>query len=39
MKLATKTGDFNAYTNSQIDSLKLLRKAGFKYWLQGVFYL
>ena len=31
MKLATKTGDFNAYTNSQIHSLKLVREAGFKY--------
>lgn len=31
MKLATTTGDFSPYTKSQIDSLKHIRKAGFKY--------
>ena len=31
MKLATTTGDFSAYTDSQTDALKHIRKAGFKY--------
>ena len=31
MKLASTTGDFNAYTGSQTESLKLLKKAGFCY--------
>lgn len=31
MKLATTTGDFFAYTNSQILSLEHIRKAGFRY--------
>ncbi len=31
MKLATTTGDFNAYTGSQIESLRLIREAGFGY--------
>ncbi|MBE6701648.1 MAG: sugar phosphate isomerase/epimerase [Ruminococcaceae bacterium] len=31
MKLATTTGDFNAYTDSQTESLKLIKNAGFKY--------
>ncbi len=30
MKLATTTGDFYSYTGSQIESLKLIREAGFK---------
>ena len=31
MKLATTTGDFNAYTGDPIESLKYIREAGFKY--------
>ena len=31
MKLATTTGDFFQYTNSQEESLKHIRKAGFRY--------
>lgn len=31
MKLATTTGDFNSYTGSQIESLRLIREAGFSY--------
>ena len=31
MKLATTTGDFNAYTNNPIESLKYIHEAGFKY--------
>ncbi|MBQ3507441.1 MAG: sugar phosphate isomerase/epimerase [Clostridia bacterium] len=31
MKLATTTGDFNAYTGSQIASLHCIREAGFRY--------
>ena len=31
MKLATTTGDFFRYTRSQIQSLQLLREAGFRY--------
>ncbi|MBQ8497086.1 MAG: sugar phosphate isomerase/epimerase [Clostridia bacterium] len=31
MKLATTTGDFFAYTNSQAESLTHIRKAGFRY--------
>lgn len=31
MKLATTTGDFNGYTGSQIESLRLIREAGFRY--------
>ena len=31
MKLASTTGDFYRYTKSHADSLRLLRKAGFKY--------
>ena len=31
MKLATTTGDFNAYTGNPIESLKYIREAGFKY--------
>ena len=31
MKLATTTGDFYAYTRSQIKSLEHIRAAGFKY--------
>ena len=31
MKLATTTGDFFAYTNSQTASLEHIRKAGFRY--------
>ena len=31
MKLATTTGDFIAYTNSQAEALAYIRKAGFRY--------
>ncbi len=31
MKLATTTGDFMSYTNSQADALAHIRKAGFRY--------
>ncbi|MBR6708471.1 MAG: sugar phosphate isomerase/epimerase, partial [Clostridia bacterium] len=31
MKLATTTGDFGAYTSSQIESLRYIREAGFRY--------
>ena len=31
MKLATTTGDFNSYTGSQVESLRLIREAGFRY--------
>lgn len=31
MKLATTTGDFRLYTNSQAESLRLIREAGFLY--------
>lgn len=31
MKLATTTGDFCAYTSSQIEALQYLREAGFRY--------
>ncbi len=31
MKLATKTGDFHGYTNSQSESLRYIREAGFHY--------
>ena len=31
MKLATTTGDFNSYTGSQTESLRLIREAGFSY--------
>ena len=31
MKLATTTGDFFSYTNSQTESLSHIRKAGFRY--------
>ena len=31
MKLATTTGDFGGYTNSQIDALRYVRQAGFRY--------
>ena len=31
MKLATTTGDFSGYTSSQIEALRLVRKAGFRY--------
>jgi len=31
MKLATTTGDFSAYTNSQAEALTHIRKAGFRY--------
>ncbi len=31
MKLATTTGDFNSYTKSQRESLRLIREAGFRY--------
>jgi len=31
MKLATTTGDYGAYTNSQIFSLEHIRRAGFRY--------
>ena len=31
MKLATTTGDFNAYTGDPIESLKYIREAGFRY--------
>lgn len=31
MKLATSTGDFSKYTNSQIESVKYIREAGFRY--------
>ena len=31
MKLATTTGDFRKYTTNQLDSLSLIREAGFKY--------
>lgn len=31
MKLATTTGDFNGYTGSQIESLRCIREAGFRY--------
>ncbi len=31
MKLATTTGDFRLYAQSQIDSIKYIRQAGFRY--------
>lgn len=31
MKLATTTGDFGGYTNSQIQALRYVREAGFQY--------
>ena len=31
MKLATTTGDFSGYTSSQIEALRLIREAGFRY--------
>ncbi len=31
MKLATTTGDFNGYTGNQIQSLRYIREAGFRY--------
>ena len=31
MKLATTTGDFGGYTNSQIEALRYIREAGFLY--------
>lgn len=31
MKLATTTSDFNRYTGSQTESLRLIREAGFRY--------
>ncbi len=31
MKLATSTGDFTSYTGSQIEALRLIREAGFRY--------
>ena len=31
MKLATTTGDFFAYTDSQLDAMRHIREAGFKY--------
>ena len=31
MKLATRTGDFDAYTSSQFEALQYLREAGFRY--------
>lgn len=31
MKLATTTGDFNAYTSSQEESMQYIREAGFQY--------
>ena len=31
MKLATTTGDFNGYTGPQIESLRCIREAGFRY--------
>ncbi len=31
MKLATTTSDFNSYTGSQTESLRLIREAGFRY--------
>ena len=31
MKLATTTGDFGGYTSSQIEALRLVRAAGFRY--------
>ena len=31
MKLATSTGDFFGYTDSQIESLRLIYEAGFRY--------
>ena len=31
MKLATTTGDFLSYTDSQVESLRHIREAGFKY--------
>jgi len=31
MRLATTTGDFSAYTNSQSEALRYIREAGFRY--------
>ena len=31
MRLATSTGDFNGYTGSQLQSIRLIREAGFRY--------
>ena len=31
MKLATTTGDFGGYTDSQIQALRYIRQAGFQY--------